>query len=105
MFLPRGPVPLLRPPLSARTDPRSLVSLYRADADSDPTQIEQVEELAMLTTAAKPVEGVGRDGHVWHMEAYLLPVDAGHDFGVFVRASDALRQDLADIRVLFFPYP
>jgi hypothetical protein len=91
--------------LSARTDPISQVSLYQADVNSDPEKVEEVVELSMYTTAAKMVEGVGRDQRLWHMEANLLLVDAEHEFGVFVGGSSAQRQDFADIRVLFFPFP
>ena len=101
----RPPGPGICVLLSARTDPHSSVSLYRTDPDTDPGQIEQVTELSMSITAAKPVQGVGRDQRLWQMEAYLLPVDAASDYGVLVRGSAAPRQDFCDISVLFFPYP
>lgn len=102
-FQPTGPGICVL--LSARTDPISQVSLYQADVNSDPEKVEEVVELSMYTTAAKMVEGVGRDQRLWHMEANLLLVDAEHEFGVFVGGSSAQRQDFADIRVLFFPFP
>lgn len=91
--------------LSARSDPRSIVSIYRVVPDAEADGSEQVAELDMLTTSVRPVQGFGRDQRLWNMEAYLLPLQAGAEYGVFVRGSDAERQDFCDIRVLYFPNP
>mgnify|MGYP002641150217 CR=1 FL=1 len=101
----RPPGPGLCVLLSARSDLLSRVSLYQTEPGTLPAQIEAVTELSLLTTAAKAVEGIGRDQHLWQMEAYLWPVDAASEYGVFVRGSGAPRQDFCDIRVLYFPYP
>lgn len=95
---------------AARTDPLAEISLYRvqggalaggASGDGD----EQVAQLQMLLTAAQPVRAVGRDGRVWFLEAFLLPIEAGRDYGVYVRGSAAARQDFADIRVFALAWP
>ncbi|MDA0335841.1 MAG: glycosyltransferase family 39 protein [bacterium] len=101
----RPPGPGLCVLLSARSNLLSVVSLYQTGPGPLPEQIEEVTELSMLTTAARAVEGIGRDQHLWQMEACLWPVDAASEYGVFVRGSGAPRQDFCDIRVLYFPYP
>jgi hypothetical protein len=102
-FRPAGPG--LCVVLSARSNLQSMVSLCQVEPDSPPGEIEEVAEFSMLTTAAKVVEGVGRDQHLWQMEANLFPVDAVSEYGVFLRGSGAPREDFCDIRVLYFPYP
>jgi hypothetical protein len=104
-FRPSGPG--LCVVLAARTDPRTVVSIYRASGGGpDALGVdEQVTEVDMLPLGARPVEGVGRDQRMWQMEAFLWPVDGSADYGVYVRGTEAPHQDVADIRVLFFPFP
>ena len=87
--------------LQSRSDQRSQVTLYRVLGDADNPR---VTELAMFTTAARPVKVLGRDKRLWYLEALLVPVEAGMHYGVHVRGTGAQVQYLADIKGYFFPY-
>lgn len=90
--------------VAARSVPQTSLSLYAVQAAA-PGVEESVTELPAIIIAPQPVKAVGRDGQLWHLEAFLHPVAAGGEYGVYLQGSAAARQDVADIQVYHFPWP
>ena len=59
----------------------------------------------MYRTATWPAVSRGRDGETWHVDAYLLPVARGAQYGVYVLGGDVPQQRFADVACYFFAYP
>ncbi|MEW6752691.1 MAG: hypothetical protein AB1505_17170 [Candidatus Latescibacterota bacterium] len=86
--------------VQARTDETSEVSLYRVEPGATGPA---VRELPGFQTAAKPAKLAGRDGQLWFLEAFLVPVEEGGEYGVFVRGRGTQAQHFADWVCTFYP--
>ena len=82
----------------ARTVKDSYLSIF---AQRDGTDLQRPH---MLKTAAWPAVVRGKDGQIWLLEAYLLPVQPQTMYGLYVLGSDMEAQSFADITCAFFPY-
>lgn len=51
-----------------------------------------------------PVETKGADGKTWYLEAFMLPVQEGDSFGVYIMAWDAEPLQMAEVGCFFFPF-
>jgi hypothetical protein len=43
-------------------------------------------------------------GHIWYLDAYLLPVRAGGQYGIYVLTWEVNEQQIADVTCFLFPY-
>ena len=51
-----------------------------------------------------PVETEGADGKSWYLEAFILPVQGGNRFGVYIMTWDAEPLQIAEVSCFFFPF-
>ena len=83
----------------AKTYMESYASVYRVD------DTRAVTRPHMHRTATWPAVSRGRDEDTWNLDAYLLPVDRGGQYGVYILGGEASHQRFADLACYFFPYP
>ena len=87
--------------LYARTEAtRTSASLYEVEQDSDsasktPLQMFRVNQSVPFRRG---------NGHIWYLDAYLLPVRAGGQYGIYVLTWEVNEQQIADVTCFLFPY-
>lgn len=57
----------------------------------------------LFKTASWPAVIQGKDGKVWHLEAYLLPANASRRYGIYLLGGGVPRQQFGDFVCFFFP--
>ena len=80
---------------------RTSASIYQVLEDAD--RSERIP-LQMLRTHSDPVVVQREDGRVWFLEVYLIPVQEGKRYGVYILTWDVALQYVADMICFFFPY-
>ena len=80
----------------AKTEPKSFVQMYERKGV---TPIRH----HLFKTASWPAVIRGKDGNVWHLEAYLLPAIANVQYGVYVLGGEMPWQQFGDLVCFFFP--
>lgn len=82
----------------ARTFRESYASVYTVDEGGP------LARPHMYRTSTASLQLSGQTGDTWHADAYLLPVDGGQEFGVYILGADAPRQRFAELTCHYFPY-